>query len=275
MTGDSLPSDKQMRLRYAGTCHRCGASLPAGVLAVYERDARRVRCISCSESGRDDENSAGDVDLGTAGASARREYERRQSSREERIRKKYPKLSGVILALSDEPQSTSAWKQGAIGEELLAQRLSTLPESVRTLNDRRIAGTRANIDHIVIAPSGVWVVDAKRYRDRRPELQVTGGILRQRSESLRIGGRDGTRLVEGVTAQVAHVRNALADPQLPVTGALCFLEADWPLLGGSFVVDGVHVLWPRLLVKQIRSGPDRKIDVDAVSARLAKAFPVA
>ncbi|WP_249934607.1 nuclease-related domain-containing protein [Microbacterium ulmi] len=31
------------------------------------------------------------------------------------------------------------------------------------MHDRRIRGTRANIDHIVIGPPGVWVIDAKRW----------------------------------------------------------------------------------------------------------------
>jgi hypothetical protein len=34
------------------------------------------------------------------------------------------------------------------------------------LHDRRIPGRRSNIDHLVIARSGVWVVDTKRYRGK-------------------------------------------------------------------------------------------------------------
>ena len=59
------------------------------------------------------------VDPGTAGASARREFERRKAAREQRIRTKHPKLGGLILAVSDEPQSTTAWNTGALGEEKL------------------------------------------------------------------------------------------------------------------------------------------------------------
>ncbi|MGB3375417.1 MAG: nuclease-related domain-containing protein [Microbacterium sp.] len=107
---------------------------------------------------------------------------RRRDNRERSIRRKHPKLGGLILALSDEPQSTRAWERGAIGEEMLAARLKDLPEPARVLNDRRLPGTRANIDHIVVAPSGVWVVDAKRYRAKRPTLRVEGGIIRPRAE---------------------------------------------------------------------------------------------
>ena len=34
------------------------------------------------------------------------------------------------------------------------------------LHDRRIPGTRANIDHIAVASSAVWVIDAKRYNGK-------------------------------------------------------------------------------------------------------------
>lgn len=73
-----------------------------------------------------------------------------------------------LLALSDDPQSTTAWAVGAQGEGLLAKRLDGLADQgVLTLHDPRIPGTRANIDHIAIAAPGVYVIDAKRYK-RRP-----------------------------------------------------------------------------------------------------------
>jgi hypothetical protein len=34
---------------------------------------------------------------------------------------------------------------------------------IHALHDRRVSGTRANIDHFVIGPAGVFVIDAKRY----------------------------------------------------------------------------------------------------------------
>lgn len=216
-----------------------------------------------------------EADAGTPGASARLEYERRRDNREQRIRAKHPKLGGLILAFSEEPQSTRAWERGAIGEEMLATRLKDLPAPVRVLHDRRIPGTRANIDHVAVAPSGVWVIDAKRYKGKRPSLQVNGGILRPRTGTLRIGGRDGTKLVEGAFKQQHLVRDALGDPREPVHAALCFLDADWPMIGGSFTVDGVHVIWPRLLVKRINEAPHAKLDVEAAAARIAQAFPVA
>ena len=267
------PDDKRMKLRYAGSCRLCGRAHGAGAEAIYERARKAIRCVECDKPAV--EAPPVEVVGGETGASARREYERRRDAREQRIRGEHPKLGGLILALSDDPQSTKAWERGAVGEELMAKRLADVPDTFRVMHDRRIRGTKANIDHIAIGPSGVWVIDAKRYKDKRPELRVGGGLFRPRVESLRVGGGDGTKLVDGVKSQVDRVSDALADDTIPITGVLCFLEADWPLLGGSFAVEEVHIVWPRLLVKRMTEARAVAFDVEATHARLAEAFPIA
>ena len=149
---------------------------------------------------------------------------------------------------------------------------------VRLLHDRRIPGTRANIDHIAVGPTGVYVIDAKRYK-RRPSLRIEGGLVRPRVEKLLVGSRDCTRLVDGMHKQVALVRSALDAATLadvPVHGTLCFVEADWPLIGGSFVIAAVAVLWPRKLAERlVAPGPTTDDDVAAAYRALARAFPAA
>src|SRR5665647_195514 len=69
-----------------------------------------------------------------------------------------------------------------------------------------------------------------------------------------VGGRHQTKLVEGVHKQVDVVRAVLADAgvaEVPVRGVLCFVEANWPLIGGSFVIDGVSVIRPKKLAEQL------------------------
>lgn len=44
--------------------------------------------------------------VGLPGAGTRAEYDRRVGERESRIRTQHPRLGGIILALSDDPQST-------------------------------------------------------------------------------------------------------------------------------------------------------------------------
>ena len=281
-----MPDEKLMRLRYDGVCRECGIVLQAKSPAVYERTSRTVRCPSHADAARSDEPVAEEpvvegpaaergVDPGTAGASARREFERRKERREQRIREKHPKIGGLLLALSDDPQSTTAWNTGALGEERLGRGLDARSsERVRVLHDRRIPRSRANIDHLAVTPTGVYVIDAKKYAGR-PHLQVEGGLFRPRVEKLLVGRRDCTKLVDGVLKQVDVVRGVLGET-VPVHGALCFVEADWPLFGGSFTTREVAVLWPKKLYPRLAA--DGPLDVDAIAAThrlLAEALPPA
>lgn len=268
----------QMRLRYAGVCRVCGAALPAGTEAIYESGTRTVRCLECAGEAREtmspDLESPGDespaAESGVAGSSARREYERRKAKDEERLREKWGSLGGLAVALSDERPHTKSWDRGAIGEERLGARLNAMAsDNLAVLHDRRIPGSKANIDHIAITPGGIWVIDAKRYKGR-PELKIEGGILRPRDEKLLVGRRDCTKLVDGVLKQVDVVRDLVGD--VPVTGALCFIEADWPLIGGAFSTRGVHVLWPKRLAKVLAAVTAGDVDVATMRVAVASRF---
>ncbi|WP_143448896.1 nuclease-related domain-containing protein [Kineosporia sp. A_224] len=138
----------------------------------------------------------------------------------------------------------------------------------RASEDRR-AHPCPHIDHIAVTPTGVHVIDAKRYRGR-PELRVEGGLLRARSEKLVVGRRDCTKLVDGVHAQVDVVRAALADshPGVAVDGVLCFVEAEWPLIGGDFSTRGVYVGRPKKVEKRLRAHGDCGVDTIAAIHRL-------
>jgi len=215
------------------------------------------------------------TDPGVPGASARREHERRRAARDKRVRDKHPRTGGFLLAMSDEPQSTKAWETGALGEERLGARLNqSAGAHLRVLHDRRIPRSRANIDHLAVTPGGVVVIDAKKYRGR-PQLKVTGGLLRPRVEHLMVGTRDCSKLLDGMARQVDVVRAIVGD-SVPVSGVLCFVDADWPLIGGSFMARGVTVTWPRKLFATLRkTGALDEHAIADLHARLASALPPA
>ena len=265
-----------MRLQYAGACRSCGMQLTAGTMAVYERITKTVRCLECSPRHTGDNRTEGaGLDVGTAGASARREFERRKAGREQRIRAAHPKVGGLILALSRDPQSTTAWAIGATGEERLGKSLDLLVSPpCQVLHDRRVPGTRVNIDHIAVVRSGIYVIDAKTYKGR-PQLKVEGGFLRPRVEMLLVGGRDGTKLVDGPLRQTETVRATIGS-DVPIHGVLCFVGADWPLVGGSFNVNGVEALWPKRLASKLHAeGPLDRKRIGTLHQRLAFALPPA
>jgi hypothetical protein len=138
---------------------------------------------------------------GHAGASARREHARRKARREETTLRRHPRTGKVWLALQEAPQHERRWAHGAGGEELVAEALAKRcrPEVV-VLHDRRLSRSRANVDHLAVAPTGVWVIDTKRYSGKiRIEKPMLGAA------KLTIAGRDRTKLVEGLSKQVAAV----------------------------------------------------------------------
>ena len=294
-----------MKLRYAGKCRLCGLAIPAGTGAIYERSSKTVRCLVCPEVVGEPEPTpkralvdelaptiptpestvapssvptptdearppVAEIFAGQAGASARREYERRKAKGEQRMRDRFGCLAPIALAIRDERQTTVAWERGAVGEEKLGKTLDSLAEAgFVALHDRLVPGKRSNIDHIVIGPAGIWVVDAKRYKGR-VELRIEGGIIRPVEKTLIVGRRDCEKLVDGMLYQMQQVQGAV--PGVRVHGVLCFVEADWPLIGGSFTHRGVEVLWPRKLKKDLLQQTEGSVDVDAVVARLAKIF---
>lgn len=76
------------------------------------------------------------------------------------------------------------WSQGASGEELVAEKLSHLPPSYRVFNDVTLPGYGANLDHVVVGPTGVFVIETKSHK---------GYISYERGEWLqRKWGRRGT-----------------------------------------------------------------------------------
>jgi hypothetical protein len=139
------------------------------------------------------------------------------------------------------------------------------------LHDRTLPKTRANIDHIAIAASGVWVIDAKTYKGL-VERRHKGGWFAADCR-LYVAGRDRTKLVDGLGRQVNAVRDALAGFEVPISAALCFIDAEWKLFAKPFQLKGVWVTWGKRLAEMIAAGgPLTEVEVMRVAERLAHAL---
>ena len=143
---------------------------------------------------------------------------------------------------------------------------------------RRPDGTlsKANIDHIAVTPSGVWVIDAKTHQGSL-EVRRSGGLFSPRVEALYINGRDQTRLVHGLLQQVDAVRRELAtvEASIAVQGALCFVGTELPWFGSSSIAD-VPLLGRRGMAKLLlRPGDVDTSDREAVATFLDQRFPPA
>src|SRR6266478_3409797 len=55
-----------------------------------------------------------------------------------------------------------SWRKGALGEWLAAETLKSLPNDYAVIND--VTKKLGNIDHVVIGPTGVYVINAKNWK---------------------------------------------------------------------------------------------------------------
>jgi hypothetical protein len=141
------------------------------------------------------------------------------------------------------------------------------------LHDRRIPVSRPNIDHVTIGAGGVTVIDAKHDKGK-----VRGGLLRPRSEDLLIGGRDQTRLVEGLRRRIDLVTAELAraGESVDVRGAVCMVSGDALPLFANLEVDDAAIGSPKRIAKIARRpGSLAPHHVQRVAAAVARAFPPA
>ena len=218
---DSL---RRLRLRYPATCSVCGIALSARTEAFWDREAKAAMCLACGPA----EVS---LDAGVAGGSAAAEAEERLQRRVEDVRRRYgDHAAGVAEQVGAGEQSIASWRKGSNGESRLAAFVEReVGDGVLTLHDRLIPGARRNIDHIFVAPSGVWVVDAKSYKGKVVKRDV--GPLWRREYKVYVGGRDRSHLVGGVQPQVEAVLASLRpDPTVEGTdvhAALCFVDSEW------------------------------------------------
>lgn len=265
-------STRRINLRYAGKCAVCSTALPVGAVATWDSDRRTATCPQCLEWYKP-------VTSGAAGGSAKLKGERLQRHM----------VSEPGLAVARPVRGTSdpvggrgaSWTKGAVGEQKLG---SVLDETSRmsnsrilVLHDRRIPRSNANIDHIVVAPAGVWVIDAKRWQGRVSCYRTKGS--RPPHSRLRVGRRDGTEAVEGVYRQLTHVAKVLENPPfegVTLRGAICFVDAEWARPATPFVVDGVLIAWDAVLQNQlVASGPITPMVARVLHHHLARSFPPA
>jgi hypothetical protein len=222
-----------------------------------------------------------------AGGSAQKEYDKRsareRAKKEQRvvedaewrqsIKEQRPVLGRIAAALTPVPQigpesqPTAAWKIGREGELRVAEVLATAA-GIEVLHDRLVPGSRANIDHIVVGQSGVFVIDAKKYKGAI-EVRNVGGLFRL-DERLYVDGRDCSKLVEGVRGQIEVVRRVLGEEfgDVPIRGVLCFVGCEWGWIMKQKHVNGVTALWPTALPDHVSAAGDHGPRAEAIADHL-------
>ncbi|GAA2212902.1 hypothetical protein GCM10009850_083640 [Nonomuraea monospora] len=184
-------------------------------------------------------------------------------------------LAAAVAALADTVQrwrvhsAAAAWRKGALGERATARRLRALePAGYTVLHDRALPRSRANLDHLVIGPGGVVLVDSKRWH-RNTSIRGHGGRLW-------IGRRPADSLVKATVFEAGRVGEVLraAGWQVPVVPVVAVHGAKLPRWG-ALTVSGVTMLRAGRLCGWIRRHPPRLSpeQVASVSAAAERIFP--
>jgi hypothetical protein len=138
-----------------------------------------------------------------------------------------------------------AWQRGAEGERHVARLLEPLVrQGWGVQHDLRVPGSKANIDHVVIGPPGVFVIDTKNYRGR----------LRLSHDGLLWHGR--TFLAPTLSAtrwEADKLQARIGAPDIAVVPIVAVLGAMVPF--GQVTSMGVTVIPARRLVGLLRSLP--------------------
>lgn len=263
---ESLSEARLITLRFPGNCRDCESALQKGTKAYHVKSERKVVCVDCAApTAKPATQTAAVARLDSPslehqptapqplpGQSAQREYDRRRGRYKAELDRKWGRAGSVVSLLRPEPWSARAWGVGAKGERAAGEHLEKKLRgfTCEALHDRRIPGSRANIDHIVIGPAGVTVFDTKNMRGKVRAKTV--GIGRRRRTVLMVDNRDQTKLIDGVRAQVTVVEQSLLklSPKIavPVAGGILWWKYDGlPLLSrvkvGDIGVYGPNTCW--------------------------------
>jgi Nuclease-related domain len=145
-----------------------------------------------------------------------------------------------------------AWRRGVVGERRTARLLAPLErQGWAVLHDLAVPGSRANLDHLVIGPGGVFVIDSKQYRGRL-QLDPSGRLWHGRYP---LGPT-----LRAVSFEADQAAQILPDPGVAVVPIVAVHGARVPW--GKVVVDGVPVVTARHLPSMLRQlpavlGPER------------------
>lgn len=161
-------------------------------------------------------------------------------------------VMGTLGRLFVLPQHVVAWETGGEGERATASRLEPLrAQGFMIFHDRQIPMSVANVDHIVVGPTGVWVIETKSF----------GGRVRVQDGELRVNGRRRKGVREEVEREVLAVGRVVAP--VPVQALVVVHRADFPLFGEQRLAE-VPVIPAGDLAKRLTRG-DRVLTPEQVA----------
>lgn len=162
---------------------------------------------------------------------------------------------GLIIYAYNKGKS---WNKGIKGESVVAEYLNQLPKDYFIFNDVKFPGSYGNLDHIVVGPNGIYVIETKNYsgffivRDREWFYKSGKTIKIARSQP----GKQ-------VMANAISLRKFLINNGINMDGV--WVNSIVTLLDNNFKIEekprNYNVLFPST-IPQFISNSSRKVDVN-------------
>ena len=156
--------------------------------------------------------------------------------------------------------SARVWRRQAASQRRTAGLLRPLEsEGYLVLHDITLPGWSASLDHLVVGPTGVWVIES--WQRTRPTLPRKDTRARGAADPL-----------HGLRWHAAAVAEALAGgASVPVRPLLCVHGSRWP--AGPRSIQEVQVAFPRQLADAVHHGSQVQLgDIEWATARLLELF---
>jgi hypothetical protein len=142
------------------------------------------------------------------------------------------------------------WRRGARGERRTARQLDRLTDRGWVVfHDLAVPGFRANIDHLAVGPSGIFLIDSKNWRGRL--VFAPDGTLWHGSYPM-------TAALATIGFEVAAIADALETPRSAVEPLIVIHGSAIPW--GEQFLGGVGILPGRQLVPTLLALPPRLSD---------------
>ncbi len=162
-------------------------------------------------------------------------------------------------------EDARAWYRGALGERAVGQRLAAMGGEWNAIHGVPIGARGSDIDHIVIGPSGVYVINAKRHIGAR--IFAGGGSVKVNGQPTQY-----VRNSQYEAERVAKKLTAVAGYPVEVTPIIVIVDAAEVTYGKKEPVVAVLSLsrLPRWLARNSRTLTSQQIiELSDAAARLS------
>ncbi len=166
-------------------------------------------------------------------------------------------LAGVLLSvygnkfINKSKEEGYSWQKGNEGEIIVADYLDTLPEDYFIFNDVKLPGNGGNIDHVVIGPTGIYVIETKNYTGKY-RIKGNQWFYYKNGQPMEIKKNPGTQVRKNTQDLIKFLnQNGISTSGSWVTGLVALICPDFWVLETP---QNYRVLLPKTVPEYIMNG---------------------